>query len=129
MRPLSLIAVSSLALTQSFAAGLTLPSTETQIRRTKRSVNAQTQQELASLISRNSTIFGPTDAKWANETERYMQNVKPQIQLSVHPGCEDDVEKIVRIFISIADMILTPRRFNTVTITISRSTQSAAVMP
>ncbi|KAK3178716.1 hypothetical protein OEA41_000853 [Lepraria neglecta] len=75
MRPLSFLAVSSLALIQSFAAGLTLPSSEAQIRRTRRSVNAQTQQELASVISSNSTIFGPTDANWANETESNNHNI------------------------------------------------------
>ena len=129
MRPLSFSTVSGLALIQSFAASLTLPSSESQIRYTKRSVNAQTQQELASVVSSNSTIFGPTSANWTNETERYMQNIKPQIQLSVRPGCEDDVKKIVSIFLLIATSILTPRRSNIVVIIISHSSQSAVATP
>lgn len=108
MRQLSSLAVSSLALMQSIATGLTLPSPEVQIRYMRRSVNAQTQQELASNISSNSTIIGPTDPNWAYETERYMQNVKPQVQLLVRPGRESDVEKIVCIVISKANIVLTP---------------------
>ncbi|KAK3936557.1 hypothetical protein QBC46DRAFT_366841 [Diplogelasinospora grovesii] len=96
MRPLSFTAVSSLALIRSFAAGLTVPSSEAQIERTRCSVSAQVHKELVSLLSSNATILGPSDANWANETERYMQNVKPQVCLSVRPGSEDDVAKIVR---------------------------------
>ncbi|KAL8731367.1 MAG: hypothetical protein Q9166_003459 [cf. Caloplaca sp. 2 TL-2023] len=96
MLSLSLFTVSSLALIQSFAVGLVLPSNEAQIQRTKRSVNVQTQQELASVIKCNSTIIGPTDPNWANATERYMQNIRPQVQLSVRPSCEGDVAEIVR---------------------------------
>jgi len=125
MRPLSFLAVSSLALIQSFVEGLTLPLSKVQ----RRSVNAQTQQELASVICPNSTIYGPNNANWTDETERYMQNIKPQIQLSVHPGCEDDVAKIVSMLISIANTILTPQRFNMPTITICRSMQSAVATP
>lgn len=93
----SFITVSSLALLQLFATGLVLPSNEAQYQHTNRSVNAQTQQELASIISRKSVIIGPTDADWINATERYMQNIKPRIQLSVRPGLEKDVPKIVSI--------------------------------
>ncbi|KAI4221770.1 MAG: hypothetical protein LQ349_007769, partial [Xanthoria aureola] len=96
MWSLSVLAVSSLALVQSFAVGLVLPSNEAQILRTKRSVNAQTQQELASVLKCNTTIFGPSDPGFANATERYMQNIQPRILLSVRPSCEPDVARIVQ---------------------------------
>ena len=97
MWSLSILAVSTLALVQSFAAGLVLPSDETQYRQTNRSVNAQTQQELASVLKCNTTIIGPSDPGWANATERYMQNIQPRVQLSVRPSCEQDVARIVSI--------------------------------
>ncbi|KAL8908672.1 MAG: hypothetical protein Q9171_005354 [Xanthocarpia ochracea] len=96
MWSLSFLTVSSLALIQSFVVGLTLPSNEAQIQRMKRSVNAQTQQELARVIGGDATIFGPTDANWGDATERYMQNIKPRVLLSVRPRREGDVAKIVR---------------------------------
>ncbi|KAI4118629.1 MAG: hypothetical protein LQ345_001358 [Seirophora villosa] len=96
MWSLSVLALSSLALVQSFAVGLVLPSNEAQILRMKRSVNAQTQQELASVLKCNTTIFGPSDPGFANATERYMQNIQPRILLSVRPSCEPDVARIVQ---------------------------------
>ncbi|KAL8856457.1 MAG: hypothetical protein Q9178_006927 [Gyalolechia marmorata] len=80
MWSLPFLTVSSLALIQSFVVGLTLPSNEAQIQRMKRSVNAQTQQELARVIGGDATIFGPTDANWGDATVRR----------------EGDVAKIVR---------------------------------
>lgn len=96
---LYLLAVGGLALIESFAAGLTfsLANDHDYVPRTRRSVNTQTQRELASFICSNSTIFGPTSTDWVDETERYMQNVNPQVELSVRPGCEDDVAKIVSV--------------------------------
>lgn len=130
MWSLSVLTVSSLALIQHFAVGLVLPSNEAQIKRTKRSVNAQTQQELASVIKCNTTIIGPADANFAKATERYMQNIRPQILLSVRPTCEDDVARIVSVLsISIAYGLLTPSRFSIPIITTSRSTQSVEAMP
>lgn len=99
MWSLSLLTVSGLALIQPFALGLVLPSNEAQIKRTKRSVNAQTQQELASIIKCNTTIIGPADPNWANATERYMQNIRPRVQLSVRPTCEGDVARIVSVLL------------------------------
>ncbi|TGJ78772.1 hypothetical protein E0Z10_g9992 [Xylaria hypoxylon] len=86
----------SLALLQTFTSGSKIPSFAAQIRDMRHSENAHTKIELASLISRNSSIFSPLDAEWKNETERYMQNINPQVQLSVRPGLEDDVAKIVQ---------------------------------
>lgn len=106
MPPLSFLAVSSLALIQSFTTGSTLPSSHLQTRRTS-SVNVQVQQEIASIICRNSTIVSPNDANWTTQTERFMQNVKPRVQLSVQPGCESDVQKIVRAFMYIFNVFLT----------------------
>ncbi|KAI9705766.1 MAG: hypothetical protein M1820_005014 [Bogoriella megaspora] len=96
MRSYSFISVFFLALIHSFAIGLIVPLSESEVGRMKRSLNTQTQEELASLICSNSTIVEPTDAKYITETERYMQNINPQVQLSVRPGCEGDVAKIVQ---------------------------------
>ena len=95
MRTLTLLAASGFALLESLAAGFTLPMPETQLRYAKRSINAQTQQELASTLSSDATIVGPSDPYWATETERYMLNIQPQVSFAVRPGCEDDVSKIV----------------------------------
>lgn len=130
MWSLSVLTVSSLALIQHFAVGLVLPSNEAQIKRTRRSVNAQTQQELASVIKCNTTIIGPADTNFANATERYMQNIRPQVQLSVRPTCEDDVARIVSVLsISIIYGLLTPSRFSIPITTTSRSMQSVEAMP
>lgn len=127
---LSLLAVSALALVQSFAFGLVLPSDEAQIRRSKRSVNAQTQQEIASVMKCNTTIVGPSDPGWANATERYMQNIRPQVQLSVRPSCEQDVARIVSIIMDSRVLsILTPRRCDTPIVTILHSMQSVVAIP
>ncbi|KAI1405306.1 hypothetical protein F4819DRAFT_501953 [Hypoxylon fuscum] len=77
------------------AVGLRIQPSEAHLQRTRRSVNAQIQQELSSVISSTSIIMEPNDADWANETERYMQSIKPRVQLSVRPGREDDVAVIV----------------------------------
>lgn len=130
MWSLSLLAVSTLALVQSFAVGLVLPSDEAQYRQTNRSVNAQTQQELASVLKCNTTIIGPSDPGWADATERYMQNIQPRVQLSVRPSCEQDVARIVSIvLISITDIISTPHRCDTPIATISHFMQSAVAIP
>ena len=130
MWSLSFLTVSSLALIQSFVVGLTLPSNKAQIQRMKRSVNAQTQQELARVLGGDATIFGPTDANWGDATVRYMQNIKPRVLLSVRPRREGDVAKIVSlVFISITSDILKPRRFDMPIITISRFMRSPVAMP
>lgn len=130
MLSLSVLAVSGLALVQSFAVGLVLPSNEAQILRTKRSVNAQTQQELASVLKCNTTIFGPSDPGFANATERYMQNIQPRILLSVRPSCEPDVARTVSfVLVPITGEILTYRRCNTPITTTSRFMQSVGATP
>jgi len=63
----------------------------------------QVQRELSLLLSHNSTIIGPSDADWANETERYNDVVQPHVQLVVQPGLESDIPKIVSILTSSAD--------------------------
>jgi hypothetical protein len=63
---------------------------------TRRQFNiSQAQHELGSQLSSVATIFGPTDADWANATERYDTYAPPKIQLVVIPGTESDVPIIV----------------------------------
>ena len=88
----SLLALGLFSLLQSTVDGLALPVTEVH----RRAINVQSQHELASLICPNSTIYAPTSSNWTELTLRYMQNISPQIELSVHPGCETDIPKIVR---------------------------------
>ncbi|KAL8994704.1 MAG: hypothetical protein Q9169_005389 [Polycauliona sp. 2 TL-2023] len=92
---LSGLAWSTLAFLPSFTTALTLPSSNGPIRQSS-SANVQIQQELATIICANSTIFSPDDTEWPGQIERYMQNVQPLPQLSVQPGCESDVQKIVQ---------------------------------
>lgn len=91
------LALGSLSLVPLSVNGLVLQSSVAGANKhfTGRSINLQVQQGLAAVISNTSSIFTPTDAIWVDETERYMQNVQPQVQLSVRPGREEDVAKIV----------------------------------
>lgn len=53
--------------------------------------------ELESLLSNTSSIFGRSDPRWENATERYQDYAPPQVQLVVQPGVESDIPKIVSI--------------------------------
>ncbi|KAI1499778.1 hypothetical protein F5X99DRAFT_410695 [Biscogniauxia marginata] len=53
-------------------------------------------QELGPQLSNTSNIFGPSDSRWADATARYQDYNKPNIQLVVEPGREEDIPKIVR---------------------------------
>ena len=53
--------------------------------------------ELETLLSDTSSVFGRSDARWANATERYQDYAPPQVQLVVQPGVESDIPKIVSI--------------------------------
>ncbi|KAI0124765.1 hypothetical protein BJ170DRAFT_685647 [Xylariales sp. AK1849] len=103
MRSSLVLVVNSFALLRSFGACLTPQLSEADFRRSGRDVNVEIQLELASAISNTSVIISPSDASWVNETERYLLNVKPQVQLAVRPGTEEDVAKIVSILLSIPD--------------------------
>lgn len=63
---------------------------------TRRSLSVlQVQQELGTLVSFNTTIFGPGDVRFANATERYSTHAVPDIEVVVVPATEDDVSTIV----------------------------------
>ncbi|KAL4993013.1 FAD-binding domain-containing protein [Aspergillus recurvatus] len=53
-------------------------------------------QELGPLLSHNSSIFGPRDARWANSTARYQEYAAPNFTMIVQVGVESDVSTIVR---------------------------------
>ena len=91
----SSIVLCGLALVFPFVNGATLPVSELNNKRAECFTSTETQQELASLLSNKATILGPAHANWADATERYMQQVQPTVCLSVRPGTEDDVAKIV----------------------------------
>lgn len=91
----SSIALCGLALALPFVAGATLPVPQANNKRAECFTSTQTQQQLASVLSKKATILGPADADWVDATERYMQQIQPTVCLSVRPGTEDDVAKIV----------------------------------
>ncbi|KAK3293715.1 uncharacterized protein B0H64DRAFT_364517 [Chaetomium fimeti] len=92
----SSVALYGLALAFGFVTGTTLPISEVNKRQERCVASTQTQEELASLLSKKATILGPTSVDWADVTERYMAQVQPTVCLSVRPGTEDDVAEIVR---------------------------------
>jgi hypothetical protein len=57
----------------------------------------QVQMELGRLLSNGSNIFGPSDPRWDNATERWNIFSKPVTEVVVQPGEESDVSVIVRI--------------------------------
>ena len=92
-------------------------------------MNTQLQEGLASILSRNAIITGPTDATWADVTERYMQHVKPHVKFSVSPGEEGDVAKIVRLIWTLfGSRVTNGPRCDSPTITTSPFTQSTVAM-
>lgn len=58
---------------------------------------AEVQHELGASISKQATIFGPEDARFANATERYSTHAVPHIEVVVVPATEQDVPIIVCI--------------------------------
>lgn len=56
---------------------------------------AQIGKELGPQLSKKAQIFGPSDARWENATERFQTFMPPTIQVVVEPGVEDDIPKIV----------------------------------
>lgn len=54
-------------------------------------------QELGPLISNASSIFGPSDSRWANATARYQQYAAPKFTVVVRVARESDVSVIVRL--------------------------------
>ncbi|KAI5867522.1 hypothetical protein GGS23DRAFT_612662 [Durotheca rogersii] len=53
-------------------------------------------RELGPQLSRNSSIFGPDDARWVEATTRYQEYNRPHISMVVEPAREDDIPKIVK---------------------------------
>ncbi|KAK0622039.1 FAD binding domain-containing protein [Bombardia bombarda] len=88
-----------LALLQSLAAGLAVPSPEFFDKElvTRRVVTPATvQAELGSKLSSGSLIYGPESPLWADSTERWAGASLPDIQVVVLPAAEDDVSVIVK---------------------------------
>lgn len=56
---------------------------------------AQVSKELGPQLSTSAQIFGPSDPRWANATERFQTYKPPNITVVVEPGHEDDIPTIV----------------------------------
>lgn len=98
MAPLSRVAVCGVALLQPLVAACEIQFPDTQHAFTPRALMpVQAELELGPLLSNTSTIFGPTDPRWLNATERYQNYARPHVQLVVQPGHESDIQKIVRV--------------------------------
>lgn len=55
----------------------------------------QVSRELGPLISNASSVFGPSDSRWANATARYQQYAAPKFTVAVQVARESDVAVIV----------------------------------
>ncbi|KAI0013975.1 hypothetical protein F4779DRAFT_625066 [Xylariaceae sp. FL0662B] len=88
MHPFHFIVACSLALIQPLAAQL--------LDLWGAVVASKVEEEPGPLLSNITTFFTSRDADWANETERYSNIVRPQIQLVVRPGTESDIPTIVQ---------------------------------
>ncbi|KAI1393510.1 uncharacterized protein F4822DRAFT_423980 [Hypoxylon trugodes] len=86
-----------LLLLQPFVASFGVPHYFQSEPLTRRDLSpAKVQTELGALISKNSTIFGPTDPRFPNATERYNTAAPPHIEVVVIPGLESDIPTIVK---------------------------------
>lgn len=56
---------------------------------------AQVQRELGRHLSATTSIFGPSDDRYTNATERWNTFAVPHIQVVIEPGQERDVSIIV----------------------------------
>jgi hypothetical protein len=82
----------------------------------------QVARELGPLLSKGSSIFGPSSPRWENAMERYQTYMAPNITVVVRPEPEDEIPKIVSTrqtfgtraqaagLYLVADLI--PKRFN-----------------
>lgn len=94
--------VCGLALLQPLAAACDTRFLDTQHGLTTPDLTSvQAQLQLGPLLSNTSNIFGPTDPRWPNATERYQNYAPPHIQLVVQPGLESDIPTIVRVTMSL----------------------------
>ncbi|KAJ5952081.1 CAZyme family AA7 [Penicillium vulpinum] len=56
----------------------------------------QVSRELGPLLSKDSSVFGPSDPRWANATARYQQYAAPQFTLVVQVARESDVSTVIK---------------------------------
>lgn len=63
---------------------------------TRRDLTASTvERELGPLLSTGSLIFGPSNAAFANVTERWATYVQPDIEVVVEVAAESDISTVV----------------------------------
>ncbi|KAJ8130682.1 hypothetical protein O1611_g2947 [Lasiodiplodia mahajangana] len=58
--------------------------------------SSKVQSELGPLLSHGAVVFGPSSSLYLNATSRWVEYVKPNIQVVVQPAQESDVAKIVK---------------------------------
>ncbi|KAI0120156.1 FAD-binding domain-containing protein [Nemania sp. FL0031] len=58
--------------------------------------SSKVQSELGPVLSNGAVIFGPSSSLYPNATSRWVEYVKPNIQVVVQPAQESDVAKIVK---------------------------------
>ena len=93
-----LVAASDLELQQPLAAACALSDPDSLCSSTRRDLTPeQAQRELGPLLSNTSSIFGPSDPRWLDATERYQLYAVPDIQMVVQPRLESDIPKIVGV--------------------------------
>ncbi|KAK1143241.1 hypothetical protein N8T08_006941 [Aspergillus melleus] len=97
MRLLPQLLAGGLALLQSLVAGTPVPEYFENAPVTRRDLSVQkVEAELGRVLSRGTTIFGPSDSGWDEAVERYNTFARPDIQIVVQPGKESDISRIVK---------------------------------
>ena len=98
MKSFALLSSSVLALLPALVAGEDTPRYFRRAPFTRRDLDVtKVEKELGALLSSGASIFGPTDPRFANSTERYTNGAVPDIEVVVVPGTEDDVAVTVRV--------------------------------
>ncbi|KAF7863838.1 hypothetical protein EAF04_006803 [Stromatinia cepivora] len=80
----------------------------------------QVSHELGPKLSGNSSIYGPDDPRFANETARYQAYKPPVIRLVIQPGSEADIPTIVKYANANSIPFLTVNRAHGLTATLGK---------
>ncbi|TVY17065.1 FAD-linked oxidoreductase azaG [Lachnellula arida] len=97
MNRFSCLAICGLALLQTLVAGINVPYYFQPAPFTRRDLSVtKVQRELGPLLSNTSAIFGPSDARYDNATERWDAFLTPDVEIVARVGQESDVSIIVK---------------------------------
>lgn len=99
MNRFNCLAICGLALLQALVAGINVPYYFQPAHFTRRDLSVtKVQRELGPLLSKTSAIFGPSDARYDNVTERWDAFLTPDVEIVAQAGQESDISVIVGAF-------------------------------